>query len=176
MAGAAAAALVLTAVSTAVSIHGQLQAGKGAKALAERNAQIREQEAKLSLQAREAEKKLDKKRFIVQSGANVAAAGDSGSAGFGDIFLADTAYFQESQLIRDFNAEVFAFGKNAQAGSDRFEGALAVSNSINSAIGTGFKGAAAIAGGAAAKFGPTTLSGSSSTSISADDARATLGT
>ena len=47
-----------------------------------------------------------------------------------------------------------------------------MSNSINSAIGTGFKGAAAISGGAAAKFGPTTLSGSNTKSISFDNARA----
>jgi hypothetical protein len=145
MAGAAIAALVV--VGTAVSIYGQIQAGKAQKRLAFMNAQRLEAEAKLGLQAREANAKLDKKRFILASGANKAAGGSSGGSGFGAVFVADVAFFGADQLIRDFNAKVFAFSKTAQAQAARYEGEALRLNSINSSIATGFKGAAAAVAG-----------------------------
>jgi hypothetical protein len=152
-------ALVAGAAATAVSVYGQIEAGKNAVKLAERNALILEAEAQAGRDARSAEEDFQRKHNFARFRLDQEnEAGKTGTSGFDDIFRDDIVTFETDQLFRNFNTEVFAYSKEANADVQRFEGAALKQQATIGAIGSGLKGAAALAAG-----GSTLASGSATT-------------
>jgi hypothetical protein len=153
-------ALVAGAAATAVSVYGQIEAGKNAVKLAGRNAEILEAEAQAARDARAAEEDFQRKHTFARFRLDQEnEAGKTGTSGFDDIFRDDIVTFETDQLFKNFNTEVFAYSKEANAGAQRFEGAALKQQATIGAIGTGLAGAAALMAGGSSLAGSTTLGG-----------------
>jgi hypothetical protein len=154
-------ALVAGAAATAVSVYGQIEAGKNAVKLAGRNAEILEAEAQAARDARAAEAKFDRQHKFARFKLDQEnEAGKTGTSGFEDIFIEDITTFETEQLFKDFNTEVFAYSKAANADVQRFEGAALKQQATIGAIGTGLAGASALMAGGSSLAGKfTTLGG-----------------
>ena len=142
----AVASMIVTGISTAVSIYGQIQAGNAAEEQANYDAKIKENEALSIKYARDANKKLEAKRHKIGLGKDKNAAGSSGAAGFDDIFRDDVYTYESSALIADYNASVGQYNKKAAATSIRYEGQALKAKSRTDALATGLKGAGKMMG------------------------------
>jgi len=136
----AVASMIVTGISTAVSIYGQMQAGDAAEDMAEYDAKLKENEAKSIQYSRDANKKLEDKRKQVALGKDKNAAGSSGAQGFDDIFRDEVATYESESLIADYSASIGVYNKQGEAASTRYEGQALKAKSRTDSLATGLKG------------------------------------
>ena len=133
---------VATVASTVMTMQSQKAAGRNAKALADYNAKLREQEKEANAAYDRARRKQDARVFRREHGTlenELLAEGATGH-GFDDIFLDDIFSFESDQLLASYQTEVFGVSKTNQANIATFEGESLKQQSDLAATGTAIGG------------------------------------
>lgn len=135
----------LMMAGTAMQVIGQLQQGKAAAAVGDRNAAMLEQNAAIERQqagAREVAKRREAAQILGQQRAALAQSGGGMGGSAADIMEQSTINSELDALTLRYEGEMRARGLQQEASMERYAGAQAKSQSRMAAVGSILSGAA----------------------------------
>ncbi|HIG59175.1 MAG TPA: hypothetical protein EYQ21_07285 [Flavobacteriales bacterium] len=125
--------------STVMTMQAQKASGSAAKALGERNQQIRLQEKEAGKAYDAAQRKIDQ-RLFARDHSNLENDLYTGADGFDDILMDDIFSFEADQLSKTYQTKVFGVSKVNQGTSAKFQGDALKQQADLAVVGTAIGG------------------------------------